>query len=74
MSQNHCITCNMRAGEQIDVCGRANERNRHGPSSGRLSWYFAQPTMTGSTYALTATGYIILPSRNTEIEGGEKYA
>lgn len=74
MSQNHCITCSMGVGEQIDVCGRANEGNRHGPSSGRLSWFFAQPPITGLPYVLTANGYIILPAENTGLEGGEKNA
>ena len=74
MSQNHCIACNMGIGEQMDICGEANEGNRHGPSSGRLAWYFAQPPITGLPYVLTATGYIVLPSRNAEFQGGEQNA
>jgi hypothetical protein len=70
MSQNHCITCNMGVGEQMDLCGQANGGNRQGPSSGRLSWYFAEPSITGLPYVLTANGCIVPPSGNAELEGG----
>lgn len=69
MSQNHCITCNMGVGEQMDLCGQANGVKRQGPSSGRLSWYLAEPSITGLRYVLTPNGYMILPSRNAELEG-----
>ncbi len=66
MSQNHSRIRNMRADKQADLSGQANGGNGHGPSYGSLSWYFAQPPLTGLTYVLTATGYIILPA---EIQG-----
>lgn len=71
MSQNHCMTCSIGAGKQIDLCGQANEGNGHNPSPGRLSWYFAQPSITGLPYILTANGYVVSPSGNIELGGGE---
>lgn len=69
MSQDHCITCSMGVGGQIDICRQASEGKGHGSSSGRLSWYFAEPPITGLPYVLTSNGYIILPSGNTELAG-----
>jgi hypothetical protein len=47
MSQNHCMTCNTGVGDQIGICRQASEGKGHGSSSGRLSWYFAEPPITG---------------------------
>lgn len=74
ISQNRCIACNMGVGGQMDLCGQANGGNRQGPSSRRLSWYFAEPSIPGLPYVLTANGYIVLPSGNAGLEGGEENA
>jgi hypothetical protein len=47
MSQDHCIACSMGVGDQIGICRQASEGKGHGSSSGRLSWYFAEPPITG---------------------------
>ncbi|UCD22210.1 MAG: hypothetical protein JSW22_00805 [Chloroflexota bacterium] len=74
MSQDHCTTCSMGVGDQIGICRQASEGKVHGSSSGRLSWYFAERPITGLPYVLTTNGYIILPSGNTELAGGEDNA
>ena len=51
-------------GKRISLSGQVNRGNGHYSPSGLLSWYFAQPRIAGLTYVLTATGYVITPSRN----------
>ena len=51
-------------GKRISLPGQVNGGNGHYSPSGLLSWYLAQPPIAGLTYVLTATGYVITPSRN----------
>lgn len=62
MNQNK--TLNMATSRQTSPTGGSNGGNGHRPSSGRLPWYLAGPTIPGLTYVLTTTGYVILSSRN----------
>lgn len=49
------------AGRDINVSDRANEQRMRRSWSGPLSWFLVQPALPGSSYALTANGYVVLP-------------
>lgn len=64
MAGNQKRTLDMATRNQMGPCGQANGGNGHHPSSGRFSWYLAQPPTAGLTYVLTTTGYVVPSSRN----------
>ena len=61
---NQKKTLSMATRKQTNPIGQSDGRNGHRPSSGRLPWYLAGPTIPGLTYALTTTGYVVLSWKN----------
>lgn len=49
---------------EMGTSRRANGHNGDHAPAGLFSWYRAQPTQPGATYALTITGYVILTHKN----------
>lgn len=45
----------------MNVCARASEPNRPRSFAGLLSWHISQPALPALKYALTVSGYVILP-------------
>jgi hypothetical protein len=58
MSEMQGIMLAMPTDERMMCCARESGKNRQHSSPGRLSWYFAQPSMPGLVYAATMNGYV----------------
>jgi hypothetical protein len=56
--------------EHCSPCIGANEENRDHSSSGKLAWYFAQPSIPGLIYVGTINGYVA--SGRDKAKGGKE--
>ena len=53
-----CTGANEGTLDYCPPCVGANEENLDHSSSGKLSWYFAQPSMPGLVYLATINGFV----------------